>query len=228
VGVAAGLICAILTLAPGARAGSAVGDIQVVYLAPNGFNYNGSFNGSLVGTPIGPSLDAPAFVIENTSGTDITNGVLQIAVGGNNGTADSFNLGTIAAHSYVIVVPGLSDDGGANHTFFKHTGTELDTSDTGPNSNAVPFSFTGLSAGQAVNTGIFTPAATDGPSNDLTATVNFLGNEDLPCNNCFGPKVVAQISFASVPEPASWLRLGAGATGLIILGRARRWRGDRD
>jgi hypothetical protein len=223
------LVCSGLAAVPMARAGNAVGDIQVVYNAPSTFDFNGSFNGSFNGAPIG-ILDGPVFIIQNTSGTAITNGVLSIGVGGDNATADSFSLGTIPAESYVAVGPGLSNDGASGHTFFTYTGSLLDTSDVGPTSNSVPFSFTGLEGGNTVLTGTFTPGATAGPSNDGTVTnppLNFLGgpgNNDGPCNNCFGPKIVADISFASVPEPASWLLLGTSMTVLMVLGRlgARR------
>lgn len=110
--------------------------------------------------------DGVGFAFTNTTGTDITNGVFMIQVGGDNATADSFNVGTIAAGSTVYVNPGVSNDGGAGHTFFNVTGSPRDTSDSGPNSNAVPFEFTGLWGSTSVDTGVFTPAATYGLSND--------------------------------------------------------------
>ena len=219
-------VCAMFAIGTNALAGS-VGDIQVVYFAPSNFDYNGAFNGSLTGTPIGPVADGPAFIIENkSSSTALTNVVLNIGVGGNNSTADSFNVGTIAASSYVAVAPGLSNDGGSGHSFFAFTGSLRDTSDVGPNSDSVPFSLTALYGGVDAATGTFTPAATQGPSNDNTVSnLNFLGgpgDNDGPCNNCFGPKVVAEIQLASVPEPSTWLLLATGLTVLTACARRRR------
>jgi hypothetical protein len=211
-------------MCPAVRAGQVVGDIQVVYYAPNHFNFTGG--------PLSSTLDAPAFVIENTSSSAINFGVLSIGVGDDNHVADSFNVGTIGAGTYVVIVLGFSNDGAVHPSggFFAHTGAPTDTSDTGPDGNGVPFSFTGSYNGQSVLTGIFTPAATYGPSNDGTTSLNFLGgpdNADGPCTNCFGPKVVAEIEVAAVPEPATWLLLGSGLSILVIRGRFRFRRQDR-
>jgi uncharacterized membrane protein len=171
---------------------AAVGDVQVMYNARNTFttfpdyNKSGTINGE------GVSPDGPVFVLENTSGVDITNAALTITPPG--GTADSFNVGTVPAGGRVFVEPGVSDDKGTTHTFFKVTGTTLDTSDQGPNADATRFEFTGVQNGNAIDSGVFTPAATAGVSNDGKAPrLNFLGNEDTPCNDCFGPKVVATL-----------------------------------
>jgi hypothetical protein len=164
--------------------GTPIGDIQVVYNATNPFG-------------IPANLDGPAFVIENFSATAITGGLLSILVGGDNGTLDTFNVGTIAAGSFVVIIPGESNDGGVGHTFFAFTGSVLDTSDTGPNSDSVPFSFSGLLGALTVNSGIFTPGPTRHLANDGTISINFLGNQDPPCNNCFGPTVVAELNTPS-------------------------------
>jgi hypothetical protein len=171
----------------------AVGDIRVMYNARNTFtdfpdyNKNGTLNGE------GVSPDAPVFVIENTSGVAITGAVLTVTPPG--ALADSFQVGTIPAGGHVFVEPGVSNDGGTNHTFFTVTGSPLDTSDSGPNSNSTQFELTGVQNGAPIDSGVFTPAATAGPSNDgMGSSVNFLGNEDGPCNDCFGPKVVATLS----------------------------------
>jgi len=188
-----------------------VGDIQVVYFAPNSFGVN-------------PNLDAPAFVFENTSSFDITNGVFTISVGGDNAIADSFNVGTITAGNYVVVIPGLSNDGGAGHTFFDFTGVERDTSDVGPNQDTVPFSFAGIWNGLSVSTGIFTPAATRTAAHDAGESINFLGNDDPPCFNCFGPTIVATIntSAAAVPDQGSTLSLLAISIAFIGVASLRR------
>lgn len=211
-------IYGVLLIASAAQAGSVVGDIQVVYNAPSTFLFDGS--------PLG-ILDGPAFVVENTSSLAITDGILSIGVGDDNSVADSFKIGTIAGDSYVVIVPGLSNDGAIHPAggFFTYMGAIRDSSDVGPSGDGVPFLFTGLQTGIAADTGIFTPAATQGLSNDGTVpNINFLGgpgNNDGPCNNCFGPKVVAEIQLSSVPEPATWLLFGTGFTIAVVRCRLR-------
>ena len=196
-----------LTFVPPAH-GAPVGDIQVCYNCSNSF---------------GPGiLDGPFFVIQDTSATDITNGVLS-------GPGDSFSVGTVSAGGQVIVIPGVSNDGGSHPAggFFRTTGSILDTSDVGPDDNSTQFEFTGLQGSSNIDTGVFTPAATAGPSNDGNApTLNPLGGPngaDGPCNNCFGPKIVADLNVVSaVPEPATVLLVGGGLAGLLGGHRRRR------
>ena len=162
-----------------------VGDIQVFYDTVTHFGHPTEFD----------NLDGPVFVIENTSGSDITDGVLSIGPGR---VTDSFHVGTVPAGGRVFVAPGVSGDGSTRHTFFRVTGSLLDTSENGPNENDTQFEFTGMVNAAPVDSGVFTPMATRGPSNDDTVTdINFLGgpgNADGPCNDCFGPKVVAILS----------------------------------
>jgi hypothetical protein len=191
-----------------------VGDIRVCYFCTTDFGF-------------GKIIDAPTFIIENTSATAISGGVLSI---GPIGGTDSFAVGTILAGGTAYVIPGLSNDGGVHGGgFFTHTGSGLDTSDVGPDGDNVEFEFTGMQGIVQLDTGVFTPAATAGASNDASvADLNFLGGPagaDGPCNDCFGPKVVATISTADttglVPEPATLLLFGSVALGALVRRRKR-------
>jgi hypothetical protein len=161
------------------------------------------------------------FVFQNTTGTDITNGVLTI-VG-----IDFFNVGTIAANSNVFVIPGVSNDGQdhGSGNFFTVTGGIYDSSDESVNADSVQFEFTGNQGSTPIESTdvcgiiaapIFTPACTQGVSNDGTVpNINFLGgpgNNDGPCDNCFGPETVANLVTAGAssptPEPSTLTLLG--------------------
>jgi uncharacterized repeat protein (TIGR01451 family) len=178
-------------------ASTTVGDIQAFYLAKQTF-----------GMPQLDQLDGPVFVFENTSGADITNGVFTITpVQGQ--PADSFNVGTIPAGGRVFVIPGVSNDGGSGHTFFNLRGSNpqyvLDTSDIGLDSDQTQFEFTGQQGGAQVDTGVFTPAATDGPSNNgVVANANFLGGPNHADGHLafddFGPKIVATMTAGAPPN----------------------------
>jgi hypothetical protein len=209
-------LAASLALITTARA-DVVGDIQVVYSAPNPFG-------------LSPFLDGPVFVIENMSDMNITNGVLTI---GGSAPADSFQVGTVPAGWFVWVIPGITDDRQPGHTFFRARDSILDTSDAGPAGDDVAFQFTGLWGDATVDSGIFTPAATRGPSNDGTIPdLNFLGgpgDHDGPCNNCFGPQVVATLQTGggggagtANPEPSTWLLMIVGLAGLLGYGWRRK------
>jgi acid phosphatase len=159
-----------------------VGDIKVCYYCSNSFG-------------LSPTLDGPAFIIENPSGTAITNGVLTL---GPTGGSDFFFVGTIPAGSHFIVLPGITNDGQTGHSFFAVTGTIRDTSEYGPNADNTQFEFTGLQGSLNVDSGVFTPTTSKRPSNDgLVPLMNFLGgpgNNDGPCNDCYGPAVVATLT----------------------------------
>lgn len=201
-----------------------VGDIQACYIC------TANPSAGAGGTTFDPGVnltDGLGFGFNNTTGTAITNGVFMIMVGGDNTTADSFNVGTIPANSTVYVVPGLSSDGGSGHSFFALLGSARDTSEAGPHSDSVPFEFTGLWGGITVSTGVFTPAATFGLSEDGSQKINFLGGpNDGSCGGgCFGPTpgnpsggVIALISTpgAAAPEPATWMLLAIGLALLTV------------
>lgn len=160
----------------------------------------------------GQPVDGPVFIFQNTSGAPITNAVFYI---NGDGYQDSFNVGTVPPGTYVAVTPGLSNDGGMNHTFFQYTGTPRDTSDVGPNGDDVQFWLLGQQGVLHVTSGVFTPGQTAGPSNDGTISyINFLGgpgDADGPCNNCFGPKVVAMLAGVAPNTLLSFGGLSDGA-----------------
>ena len=162
-----------------------IGDVQAFYFSKESQNIFG------VG-----QLDGAVIAIENASSTPITGGVLTVNPPG--GPEDSFNVGTVPAGKFVLVEPGISNDHGTNHTFFKVTGTLLDESDSGPSSNDTQFEFTGTQGTLTIDSGVFSPAATAGPSNDGTVQdFNFLGgpgDADVSVKDGFGPKVVANLT----------------------------------
>jgi hypothetical protein len=185
-----------------------VGNIQVCYncSAPQGNNFGFGV------------LDGPIFEINNTSATNITSAVLTA-------NGDPFDIGLIAAGGHFFIEPGITNDGNSGHTFFFVTGSILDTSDTGPNSDSTPFSFTGM-LGLVPLSISFTPGDTHGASlDDTIPLINFLGGgpySDGACNNCFyGTVATITTPVSTIPEPSSVLLFG---TGLLTLGLALKKR----
>jgi uncharacterized membrane protein/transglutaminase-like putative cysteine protease len=184
-------------LTSGSSAPAKFGDIQVLYSAANSFG-------------LSDTLDGTVFVVENTSGTDITNGVLTVLPPG--GSLDSFNVGTIPAGGRAIIEPGITDDGGTNHTFFAHTGTLRDESEQGPNGDDTSFDFKATQGSYFLDSGNFTPAATKGPSVDNPSDiVNFLGgpnDQDLSLTHVFAPTVVANLYGTFQQPPGLTVEVG--------------------
>jgi hypothetical protein len=185
-----------------------VGNIQVCYKCSGPAGNNFGFG----------TLDGPIFAINNTSATAITSAVLTA-------NGDSFDIGTIAPGGQFLIVPGVTSDGNAGHTFFFVTGSILDTSDAGPSSDSTPFSFTGMLGLVPLSTS-FTPGDTDGPSlDDTISQINFLGGgpfSDGDCSNCFsGTVATITAPVSTTPEPSSVLLF---STGLLALGLALKKR----
>jgi hypothetical protein len=146
-------------------------------------------------------VDGPAFQITNTGTAPMTSVKLKILANASLGVKeDIFTIGTISPGNSFVVIPGLSNDGKKRKSslFFYYSGSALDTSDSGPNANAITFEVNGIVNGKGVTTGDMEAGTTVGPSNDKTVSaINFLGgpgNADGPCNDCVGPIVIGTIS----------------------------------
>ena len=209
-----GLLACMALLGVSQAGATTVGNIEVCYYCSHNFDSVGL-------------QDGPTFEINNTSATALTN-VTFTANG------DTYNVGTIAASSSMILIPGVSNDLGSHSGIWNVTGTILDTSDLGPDSNTLQFQLTGLFGILTAGTGVFTPATSVQPlSNDGSASnINFLGgpgNTDGPCGDCYGPDIVALINVAdatATPLPAALPLFASGLGALGLLGWRRKRKGQ--
>jgi hypothetical protein len=151
-----------------------------------------------------PVVDAPAFQFVNNGATPIKGAVFKILANKKLSIpADSYDIGTIPANSSVTLLVGASNDGKTrpdSSYFFWYFGANSprDTSDVGPDDDAITFEFTGKVGKTKVSSGTILTSATAGAANDgSVAHINFLGgpgNADGPCNDCVGPYVIGQIN----------------------------------
>jgi hypothetical protein len=102
-----------LPLMPAPAFAGVVGYLKVCYLCTNNFNSLGV-------------TDGPVFLIENTGGSPITNGVFTLG-------GDSFHVGTIAASGSFMIEPGVTSDGDARVQFTGKIGALI--VDSGPLTN---------------------------------------------------------------------------------------------
>lgn len=187
---------------------------------------NAAIDAALAANPSVAS-DGLLFAFVNTGASDITNATFSVA---NASPNDAFAIGTIPVGATVIVMPGLSVDGGTHAPggLFSNTFSTMDTSDgDGGVSDASIFTFTGTSAGQAVTSGSIVPGD---PSLIMTwrdpgatGQTSFIGlgpDGDGGCTNCYFGKIGSG-SIAAVPEPSN---LSLYLAGLGLLGAAMRRR----
>ena len=154
-------------------------------------------------TALTPPVDGPAFLFTNTGTKPITGGLFAIAANKKLGiVADHYKLPAIAPGKSKVIIVGASNDGkthpaGGIFTFLA-ADEALDTSDSGPDSDTVTFTFTGKVGTTKVSSGKIVAGATAGPSVDgSVAKINFLGgpgNDDGPCVDCFASTQVATIT----------------------------------
>ncbi len=209
-------------LSPAAFASSTV-DIFACYACQN--TGVSAIDSALTANP-SVAYDGLLFAFDNTGSTAVTNAVFSLT---NNSPNDQFDIGTIAAGSWVIVMPGLSNDGGVHPAggLFAATGVTTDTSDgAGGVSDASIFTFTGTFGAQAITSGGIVsgnPALIRtwiSPTNGQTSFLGLGPSGDGGCNNCY----FAQIGTAAAPVPlpsATWLFCPAIA-GVLRIAKRRR------
>ena len=215
-------LLACIALSAAAQAQTVYGTVTVCYFSPE-CNYanipaivhtptadqaardSGEHQGSKTFTPTGTAtpVDAPAFQFTNTGTVAITDAAFEIVANKKLGIVhDAFHIGKIKPGATVVIVPGASNDkkthpAGSFFTF-SAPGSPLDTSDSGPDDNAIVFKFNGKVGKLAVTSGKIDVGKFVIPSTDGTVSaINFLGgpaNADAPCNDCYAPKVIANIT----------------------------------
>ncbi len=153
-----------------------------------------------------PPVDAPAFKFTNTGTTAITDASFIIGASkALNVVRDSFHIGTIKPRASFTIVPGASNDKKVHPTggffTFSAPGNPLDTSDSGPDDNALKFQFVGKVGTQTVKSPVFEPGKYLKPSTDGTvASLNFLGgpeNADGPCADCYPVTLLGYITVSA-------------------------------
>ena len=202
-----------------------VGDILACYACSG--TGNAAVDAALAANP-GVAGDGLLFAFENSSGTAITNATFNVT-----GSADSFSIGTIAANSTYILIPGVTNDGGVHVSInlFAANGIK-DTSDGGGSvSDASVFSFTGLEGALSVTSGTFT-AGDPGlirpyRDNPASGSTSFLGNGpsgDGGCSNCYFGQIalLSTPSVGSVPEPSTWAMMLLGFAGVGFMAYRRK------
>ena len=223
-----------LALTAGAGAGvsatsasaATVGGIYACYACQN--SGDPSIDAVLAAHP-DVAYDGLLFEFKNTSNVAIAGGTFSLSAGS---YTDSYAVGTIAANSDVIILPGLSNDGGVHPagSLFAAVGYTMDTSDgQGAVNDSSAFAFTGLQGLLAVTSGSFTPSQSYLPYRDNPAySTSFVGqgpNGDGGCNNCYFGQV-ATLSVpnpvSGTPEPGSWALMigGFGLVGTAVRRRA--------
>lgn len=196
-----------------------VGDIQACYSCQD--TGNAAIDAALAANN-SVAVDGLLLAFINTSGSAITNATFSVNTGS---YSDTFSIGTIAANSTFIFLPGLSDDGGVHPagSLFAHTGATMDTSDGDGSVNGnSAFSFSGLENGLAVTSGSFTPLSVgtqpyrDNPNAGNTDFIGVDGTGDPGCDNCFYGTLanLSTPNVGAVPEPSTWAMMLLGFCGL--------------
>lgn len=215
-----------------------VGTIYACYACAN--TGNSAVDTYLTSGPGGTSVssDGLLFAFWNSGSTPITNAAFSVS---GSSSADVFKIGTIAADSTFILVPGVTSDGGTHPSngFFNSSQGVLDTSDGAGNiTDSSVWSFTGTDAGQSVTSGNITAGESSLLMPFINPTVSgsmvsFIGqgpSGDGGCNVCyFGP--IASLASSSstgggggsaVPEPADFSLIALGIGVIACFARSRR------